>query len=194
MKLNSVQHVKFGVLSTVLVLATIMLTTIDVTQTSVFAQNTTSTLLPPHLPAQDGTSTPTTPVLESSGSNDDDESSSTPTTPALVSSGSNDDESSSSDDSNNSNGDETSSPSGFDGTTSITPAPDTGSSRSGDDDDSGSQDTPSSDDDDSGSQDTSSSEEEEDETEDDSEQTNPLLGQIRDRVNGALSASGMPSP
>src|SRR5918996_2485433 len=160
MKLNSVQHVKFGVLSTVLVLATIMLTTIDVTQTSVFAQNTTSTLLPPHLPAQDGTSTPTTP--------------------ALVSSGSNDDESSSSDESNNSNNDENNES--------------TGSSGSGDDDDSGSQDTSSSDDDDSGSQDTSSSEEEEDETEDDSEQTNPLLGQIRDRVNGALSASGMPSP
>src|SRR5918996_1620952 len=124
MKLNSFQHVKFGVLSAVLVLATIMLTTINVSQTSVFAQNTTSTLLPPHLPAQDGTSTPTTPALESSGSNDDDESSSTPTTPALESSGSNDDESSSSDDSNgnsNGNSDEPSSPS--DDTTSITPAP-----------------------------------------------------------------------
>jgi hypothetical protein len=32
------------------------------------------------------------------------------------------------------------------------------------------------------------------ETGDDSEQTNPLLGQIRDRVNGVLTASGMPSP
>ena len=43
--------------------------------------------------------------------------------------------------------------------------------------------------DDGGSQETSSSEEEEeDETGDDSEQTNPLLGQIRDRVNGGLSA------
>ena len=41
-------------------------------------------------------------------------------------------------------------------------------------------------------QETSSSEE--DETGDDSEQTNPLLGQIRDRVNGALSASGMLGP
>ena len=43
------------------------------------------------------------------------------------------------------------------------------------------------------SEDTTSSEEE-DETEDDSEQTNPLLEEIGNRVNGALSATGMPGP
>ena len=47
------------------------------------AQNITSTLLPSQLPAQDSTSTPTTPAIEPSG---------------------NDDESSSSDDSDNTNG------------------------------------------------------------------------------------------
>jgi hypothetical protein len=51
----------------------------------------------------------------------------------------------------------------------------------------------STDDSDSG-QDASSIEEDDDETEDDSEQTNPLLDQIRNKVNGALSASGIPVP
>lgn len=41
---------------------------------------------------------------------------------------------------------------------------------------------------------TSSEEEEEDRTEDDSGQTNPLLEEIRNRVNGALSATGMLGP
>jgi hypothetical protein len=140
-----------------------MLITIDGSQNSVLAQNITSTLLPSHLPAQDSTSTPTTPAIEPSGS--DDESSSSDTTPAIEPSGS-DDESSSSDDNenNNSNGDETSSSSGSD------------------DDDIDSQ------------QATSSSDEEDDETEDESDQTNPLLEQIRNNINRALSASGITGP
>ena len=43
-------------------------------------------------------------------------------------------------------------------------------------------------------QDTSSSDEEEAETEDNSEQTNPLLEQIRNTVNGTLFASGIVVP
>jgi ATP-dependent Clp protease ATP-binding subunit ClpA len=60
-KLINVQHIKLGALSTVLLLA-IMLTTVDPSQSSVFAQNTTSTL----------NSVPITPALETS---DDDSSS-----------------------------------------------------------------------------------------------------------------------
>ena len=61
------------------------------------------------------------------------------------------------------------------------------------------QDTSSSDDDDSGNdsgsqQDISSSNEKEAETEDNFEQTNPLLEQIRNTVNGTLFASGMVVP
>jgi hypothetical protein len=103
-----VQHMKFGMLSAVLVVCTLMISTIDLSQNFVFAQNTTTTLLPSQLPALDSTSTPATPA---SGSND--ESSSSLTTPALESSGS-DDESLSSDanDGSNSNSDEISSSSG----------------------------------------------------------------------------------
>ena len=132
----NIQHVKFGALSAALLLSTIILTTIDLSQNSVFAQ----------------------------------------ITPAPEKFGSNGDESSSSDD-----GD-----SGNDGNNEST-----GSSDSIDDGNGDSPDTSSSDDGDS--PDTSSSEEEDD-TEDDSEQTNPLLEQIRNSVNGALSASGMPGP
>jgi len=134
--LINIQHVKFGALSAALLLSTIILTTIDLSQNSVFAQ----------------------------------------ITPAPEKFGSNGDESSSSDD-----GD-----SGNDGNNEST-----GSSDSIDDGNGDSPDTSSSDDGDS--PDTSSSEEEDD-TEDDSEQTNPLLEQIRNSVNGALSASGMPGP
>lgn len=49
-------------------------------------------------------------------------------------------------------------------------------------------DTTTNDNDSSDSEDITSSEEE------DSEQTNPLLEEIRNSVNGALSASGMPGP
>ena len=63
---------KFGMLSAVLVVCTLMISTIDLSQNFVFAQNTTSTLLPSQLPAQDSTSTPATPA---SGSNDDSSSS-----------------------------------------------------------------------------------------------------------------------
>ena len=63
-----VQHMKFGMLSAVLVVCTLMISTIDLSQNFVFAQNTTSTLLPSQLPALDSTSTPATPA---SGSNDD---------------------------------------------------------------------------------------------------------------------------
>jgi hypothetical protein len=132
--------VKFGVLSTVLLLATIMLTTIDVNQNPVFAQNITT----PHLPAQDSTSTPTTSALEPSGS----------------------------DDTTSNDGDDSDS------------QQDT-TSNDGDDSDS-QQDTTSNDGDDSDSQTL-----EDEETEDEYEQTNPLRDQIRNNVNGALSASGI---
>ena len=45
-----------------------MISTIDLSQNFVFAQNTTSTLIPSQLPAQDSTSTPATPAF---GSNDE---------------------------------------------------------------------------------------------------------------------------
>ena len=130
-------------LSAVLVVCTLMISTIDLSQNFVFAQNTTPTLLPSQLPAQDSTSTPATPA---SGNND---------------------ESSSSDnsDSNDSNVDETSSSSG---------SADDGNNS-----------------DDSDSQQDASSSEEEDDTEDDFKQTNPLMEQIRNNVNGALSATGI---
>jgi cytoskeletal protein RodZ len=121
-------------LSAVLVLCTIMISTIDLSQNFVFAQNTTSI------------------------------------TPAPELSGSNDDESTASEDNDSDNEENNES---------------TGSSGSDDNDDNSN---------DSDSQDTTSSEEEEDETEDGSEQTNPLLEEIRNRVNGALSATGMPGP
>ncbi len=117
---------KFGALLAVLVFCTLIISTIDLSQNFVFAQNTTSI----------------TPAPELSGSTDDD--------------------SSSSEDNDNN---ESTGTSGSD---------DDGNSNGGD------------------SQDTSSSEE--DETEDDSEQTNPLLEEIRNRVSGALSGSGMPGP
>ena len=166
-KLINVQHIRFGGLTAVLLLSTVMLITIDESQNSVLAQNITSTLLPPHLPAQDSTSTPTTPALEPSGS---------------------DDESSSSDnsDTNNSNDDETSSLSGSDDDDNSNDSDSQQDTSSSDGDDSDSQqDTSSSDGDDS---------EEESEMEDDFEQTNPLLEQIRNYVNGALSASGIAVP
>jgi cytoskeletal protein RodZ len=112
--------VKFGTLSAILVLATIMISTIDLSQNFVFAQNTTSI----------------TPASELAGSNDDDSSSS-------------------------------------------------------EDNESDNESTDSSSEEDTDSQDTASSEEDV-ETEEDSEQTNPLLEEIRNRVSGALSATGMP--
>jgi cytoskeletal protein RodZ len=123
--------VKFGTLSAILVLSTIMISTIDLSQNFVFAQNTTSI------------------------------------TPASELAGSNDDESTSSEDNESDN-------------------ESTDSSES--DDNADSVDTTTSDDDSSGSEDITSGEEE------DSEQTNPLLEEIRNSVNGALSASGMPGP
>lgn len=122
---------KFGTLSAILVLATIMISTIDLSQNFVFAQNTTSI----------------TPASELAGSNDDDSSSS---------------------EDNESDNESTDS--------------------SESDDNADSEDTTTSDDDSSGSEDITSGEEE------DSEQTNPLLEEIRNSVNGALSASGMPGP
>ena len=137
------QHVRFSALAAVLVLSTVMLTTIDGSQYSVFAQNSTSTL----------NNTPITPAPETSGGDDE------------LSSGASSDDSNNNDESNN----ESSSSSGSD------------DDENGDDSDS--------------QQDTSSSnEEEEDETEDDFDQTNPLLEQIRNNVNGALSASGIVGP
>ncbi|MFZ0555870.1 MAG: hypothetical protein WAM26_11310, partial [Nitrososphaeraceae archaeon] len=63
---NVQQHVRFGILTAVLLLsATMILTTTDGSQQSVQAQ--TSTLLPSELPQQDSTSTPTTPASEPSG-------------------------------------------------------------------------------------------------------------------------------
>ena len=56
-----------------------------------------------------------------------------------------------------------------------------------------SQDATSSDGDSSGSEDTTSSEEE-DGTENDTEQTNPLLEQIRESISGVLSANGIAVP
>jgi len=111
-----------------------MISTIDLSQNFVFAQNTTSI------------------------------------TPAPELSGSNDDESTASEDNDSDNEENNES---------------TGSSGSDDNDDNSN---------DSDAQDTTSSEEEEDETEDGSEQTNPLLEEIRNRVNGVLSATGMPGP
>jgi cytoskeletal protein RodZ len=133
--LISIQHMKFGALSAVLVSCTLMISTIDLSQNFVFAQNTTSI----------------TPAPELSGSNEDDSSSS---------------------EDNDSNNESTDSSS---------------------EDDTDSQDATSSEDD-TDSQDAISSEDEEDETEDDSEQTNPLLEEIRKSVSGALSATGMPGP
>ncbi|MGH9978278.1 MAG: hypothetical protein ACRD8Z_20970, partial [Nitrososphaeraceae archaeon] len=130
-----IQHVRFGAITALLILTTVTLIPSDISQTLVFAQNSTSTL----------DSTPITPAPKSSESGDGGSSSNNDD-------GNND---------NNENGNNESS----------------GSSGS-DDDDSDSQD------------DTSSSEEEE--AEDDTEQTNPLLDQIRNNVNGALSASGIP--
>jgi hypothetical protein len=81
----------------VLLLSTVMLITIDESQSSVFAQNVTSTLLPPRLPAQDSTSTPTTSAQDSTSTptTPAQESTSTPTTPDLEP---NDDDSSDSQD------------------------------------------------------------------------------------------------
>jgi cytoskeletal protein RodZ len=129
------KHIRFSALAAVLVLSTIMLTTIDGSQSYVFAQNSTSTL----------NNAPITPAPGASDSED---------------------ESSSNDDSDNIDESDSSSGSDVDSST--------------DDSDSG--------------QDASSIEEDDDETEDDSEQTNPLLDQIRNKVNGALSASGIPVP
>lgn len=67
-KLINVQFVRFGALTVVLLLSTVMLITINESQNSVFAQNITSKVLPSHLPAQDSTATPTTPAPEPSGS------------------------------------------------------------------------------------------------------------------------------
>ncbi|MGA9934848.1 MAG: hypothetical protein WBP83_06965 [Nitrososphaeraceae archaeon] len=122
----STQHVKFGTLSAILVLTTIMISTIDLSQNFVFAQNTTSI------------------------------------TPASELAGSNDDESTSSED-NESDNEST------DSSESADPV-----------------DTTTNDNDSSDSEDITSSEEEED-----SEQTNPLLEEIRNRVSGAFSATGI---
>lgn len=75
-------------------------------------------------------------------------------------------------------------------TTSITPASDLAGSNddestSSEDNESDNESTDSSSEEDTDSQDTASSEEDV-ETEEDSEQTNPLLGEIRNRVSGAL--------
>jgi cytoskeletal protein RodZ len=134
-KLINKKHVRFTALTAVLVLSTIILTTIDGSQSAVFAQNSTSTLN-------------NAPITPAPGASD------------------NEDESSSNDDSDNIDESDSSSGSDVDSST--------------DDSDSG--------------QDTSSIEEDDDESEDDSEQTNPLLDQIRNKVNGALSASGIPVP
>ena len=165
----NVQHVRFSALTAVLLLSTVTLITIDEGQSSVFAQNVTTTLLPPRLPSQDSTSTPTTSAQDST---------STPTTSPIEPAGSDDESSSSGDDNDNnddSNDDESSGISG--------------SNDNGDNGDS--QDT--SDDDGSDSRDTSSNDEEE-ETEDNFEQTDPLRNQIRNAVIGALSASGIAVP
>ena len=129
------KYVRFSALTAVLVLSTIILTTIDGSQSYVFAQNSTSAL----------NNAPITPAQGASDSED---------------------ESSSSDDSDNNDESDSSSGSDVDSNT--------------DDSDSG--------------QDTSSIEEDDDGIEEDSEQTNPLLDQIRNQVNGALSASGIPVP
>ena len=142
-------HIRFGTLLAATLLSTLMLTTIDVRQNLVFAQNSTI--------AQE--STPITPAPETSDSDDDSSSSSDSND---ESAGPSDDDDSNADNNN-----------------------DLQDTSSTDDGDSSS--------DDGDSQDTSSSEEEDD-TEDDSEPTNPLLEQIRNSVNGALSASGMPGP
>jgi DNA mismatch repair ATPase MutL len=181
--INIQQHVKFGAITAVLLLFTVMLTTIDGSQKSVLAQ--TSTLLPSNLPPQDSTSTPTTQAAEPSGSND-------------LST----DESSGSSESvdNNDMQDTSSTTSEGQNSAPITPASETSdedssssSSNDGNDESSGSS---GSDGDDSDSQNTSSSDDDsgaEEET-DDSEQTNPLLQQIRNSVSTTLSAIGMVVP
>ena len=166
----NVQHVRFSALTAVLLLSTVTLITIDEGQSSVFAQNVTSTLLPPRLPSQDSTSTPTASAQDST---------STPTTSAQ-------------DSTSTSAQDSTSTPT----TSPIEPAgsddESSGISGSNDNGDNGdSQDT--SDDDGSDSRDTSSNDEEE-ETEDNFEQTDPLRNQIRNAVIGVLSASGIAVP
>ena len=83
-KLINVQHIKFSSLSTVLLLA-IILTTVDPSQSSVFAENSTSTL----------NSEPITPPLETS---DDDSSSIDNYVQKLISDATQDDASSSEED------------------------------------------------------------------------------------------------
>ena len=141
-KLINKKYVRFSALTAVLVLSTIILTTIDGSQSYVFAQNSTSTL----------NSAPITPAPGASESED---------------------ESSSNDDSDNN--DESASSSGSDADSNT-------------DDSDSEQDTSSSDGGDV--EDIAANEE----IEEDSEQTNPLLDQIRNKVNGALSASGIPVP
>jgi hypothetical protein len=170
--LINIHHVRFSALATILVLSMVVLTTINGSQNSAFAQNVTSTLIPSQLPAQDSTSTPTTSTQDStppetSDSNDDlsssedDNSNSSPSiTPATEHSDSNEDSSSSGNNGDNNNGNG--------------------------DDDSG--------DDSNSQQDTSSSDDEEAETEGNFEQTNPLLEQIRNNVNGTLFSSGIVVP
>ena len=141
----NIQHIRFGALTGVLLLSTVMLIPIDESQSSVFAQNSNSTL----------SSTPITPAPGTSDSGGELSS---------------DDDS----DNNDSNGESS------------------GSSGSDDDGDNSSDDSSDS------QQDATSSEDEEEEEEngmeDDFEQTNPLLEQIRNNVNGALSASGIAVP
>jgi hypothetical protein len=180
-KLINIQYIKPGALSIILLLTTVMLTTIDGSQNSVQAQ--TSTLLPSQLPPQDSTSTPATPATpaaESSGGS---------------SLGSNSESSDSSESVDNNDLQDTSS-SGDSNNAPITPAPATSDSNndstSGDNDGSDGNEENSNNDD---SQNASSSDDEEaDETEDNVKETNPLLQQIRQRVNSALSATGMAVP
>jgi len=147
--LTNIQYIKLGAISTVVLLA-IMLTTVDLSQSSAFAQNSTSTL----------NSAPITPAPETSDSDDDSSSDENGNDDSSDSSGSGDDGHDNSNDDGNDNNNDT-------------------------------QDTSSSDDESDSQEDTSSSEEEADETEDDLQQTNPLLEEIRNKVSGALSTSGM---
>jgi hypothetical protein len=116
MKKKNIDGIRLGALTPVLVLSAVMLTTIDGSQNLVQAQNITSAVLPPQLPPQDGTSSPTmstTPAsseddssLSGSDSNNSDDSTSTQdNTPISPASGTSDinDESSGNNGNNNDN-------------------------------------------------------------------------------------------
>lgn len=122
MKKKNIYCIRLSALTPVLVLSVVMLTTIDGSQNFVQAQNITSAVLPPQLPPQDGTSSPTMSTTPASSEDDslsgsdsttnsDDNTSTQDNTPISPASGTsdNDDESSGNNGNNNNDNDSDSS-------------------------------------------------------------------------------------